>query len=144
MSLQSLNLNYPKAWENARVNNLQVDNKLILPRNLTPYAQVAPGTLNIIGNEKHFYISYTQGAAIAPGLVQSITVNNTSLLSSDDCVISSVYGFTGTWGTEGCPLVIVDTIGTGSFRVHVVNAGLAAIPLPAKTIIMEFLIINNS
>jgi hypothetical protein len=53
MSLQSLNLNYPKKWLNARVNNIQVDNKLILPKNVTPTVQLGSVTANVTVTSEH-------------------------------------------------------------------------------------------
>jgi hypothetical protein len=63
----------------------------------------------------------TVSAATAGAAVSSFTVTN-SAVAATSTVIANVQGYSGTYTTNGLPVVTVGTVAAGSFVVNIINA----------------------
>jgi len=64
----------------------------------------------------------TVTATTSAGSSESFTVTN-STVSTSSVVLASIGDYSGTYGTNGIPLLYVDSISNGSFSIRVYNAG---------------------
>jgi len=64
----------------------------------------------------------TVAATTAAGSSESFTVTN-STVSTSSVVLASIGDYSGTYDTNGIPLLYVDSISNGSFSIRVYNAG---------------------
>ena len=137
MALQSLFQNAPKQWLNARLNNLEIDNKLILARNSTPFT----GTTTITANIPHGYIKCTMAIAIIPGASQTLTFTNSSI-NLGDTVLLIPFGYSGIWSTNGLPYAYVSSVTAGQCIIKICNSSDSSnLPLNSEYT-FEFLVMN--
>jgi len=64
----------------------------------------------------------TVAAAAAAGSSESFVVTN-SAVSTSSVVLASIGDYSGTYHTNGIPMLYVDSISNGSFSIRVYNAG---------------------
>lgn len=138
MSLQSLNLDYPKQWLNARVNNIWVDNRLILPKNTSPVVQGAMGATVPVTSE-HGFIT-TAALNYANGVSQQFQITCPTLLVNDTVLIN-YRSYTGGLPANGIPYIIVAQVLNGACNINIGNMGTNAM---AGAVTFEYLIIHNS
>jgi|SRR5215471_12643577 len=67
-------------------------------------------------------VSLTNAAAA----VTTFTVTN-SAVSATSTVVTTVQGYTGTYGTNGFPIAYVNAVGAGTFNISVANTGANAL-----------------
>lgn len=60
-------------------------------------------------------------ATLAPGASQTFKVNNSLVTGAHHVFLNSQYYISGNWGVEGWPIVTVDSVSTGFFRVRITN-----------------------
>lgn len=118
MSQQSLTDDFKKVWLDARVNSLKVDKDLSRPSINT--VQVTSKTTAVSVSNPSGTIQ-TVSLTDAPQTAFDFDVNLTGYDGGLDIVNVSVNDYSGTFGTNGFPVVSVHTRSSGSFKINVAN-----------------------
>jgi hypothetical protein len=79
-------------------------------------------------------------ASLAVVTSAGLTITNT-LVTATSAVFVTIEDFAGVYGTNGIPVVAVDSIGAGSFKIQVTNAH-AANAIGAVALIVAFHVVN--
>ena len=80
-------------------------------------------------------------SSITTGTVAEFTVSN-SLVAATDRVLVSIVDYAGTYATNGIPVVNVDTIGAGSFKIVIANVHAANALSAAGALKLAFVVLK--
>jgi len=95
---------------------------LVLPHSVITQEPDIDSSVSVSGSAG---IITTVSSSLAALGVQTFTVSNSSV-SPESVIVVSTVSYTGTYGTDGIPVVSVSSIVQGGFEINIVNAHATA------------------